>query len=189
MYHQSQISVPLPDLLLVVNSDATEDTCDADDLMVSGSPCNARLVATFVTQEHPLAISPTAFSRDGSHRRQLQSAGDHLSVTIDTHAATPVDAAFGAYCFAKRRHGTFVDGTCDLTERTRAVNQECCSDETCSTGYSTSCNLGCAKVVFPFFVDCSNEITAQAELIASLNEVVMMCEATFSKMGQRRCGN
>ena len=51
-------------------------------------------------------------------------------------------------------------GPCDLKPRIAAMNAECCDEKTedCSFGQPTSCNLGCARVLLPFFDDCRSQL-------------------------------
>jgi len=76
-----------------------------DDMLVSGSDANARLAAVFIDAQAPLAIVPLAIATDGSHRRQLQKGGEYLHVTVETHAATEVDAARGVQRLASKLGG------------------------------------------------------------------------------------
>eukprot|EP01050_Picozoa_sp_SAG11_P013198 SAG11_NODE_1527_length_4740_cov_20.044172_2_plen_232_part_00 len=65
---------------------------------------------------------------------------------------------------------------CDLTTQTEAVNAECCNEPTedCSSGRPTSCNVGCAGVLLPFFNTCSEALGNAA---TDFNDVVSLCRA------------
>lgn len=73
-----------------------------DEMIVSGTPANALLSSVFVQEQHPHVSVPVDFSvqnpkHSGSttceEHRRLQMAGDVLHITLDTHAATPTQAA------------------------------------------------------------------------------------------------
>lgn len=61
-----------------------------------------------------------------------------------------------------------------LDARTRAVNAECCDEpeEDCSSGRPATCNVGCARVLVPFFDDCNNVLGTAARQFES---VVALC--------------
>jgi hypothetical protein len=176
---QTHITLPNAGLLSMVNDIASgqnNHVCDFDDMQVVGSLCNARQAAVFIDTQSPLQVLPTAFTTDQSHHRRLQHGGDRLHVTIETHAATATEAAGGVHRLATERQGKVVGTTaCVLSSRTEAVNDECCDepDEDCSSGLPTSCNLGCAAVVLPFFDDCADALGAQA---SSFDDVLVLCE-------------
>eukprot|EP01046_Picozoa_sp_COSAG06_P007708 COSAG06_NODE_381_length_16594_cov_7.199454_3_plen_2083_part_00 len=67
---------------------------------------------------------------------------------------------------------------CDLSTRTIAVNSECCDEpsEDCSSGTPSSCNVGCAAVVLPFFADCSAALGKGA---SNFEAFTAMCRATL----------
>jgi hypothetical protein len=160
-----------------------------DEMMVSGSEANRRLAQAFVDAQQPVAIGPTDFSN--GHRR-LQQEGDDLVVTVETHAATAGDADAGVRRLVAKVGGTIgagppsstgspgsggALGTCDLTPRSVAVNQECCDEpeEDCSSGMPAACNAGCAAVVLPFFEDCAD---ALGRAVSAFDHVVALCEAS-----------
>lgn len=66
-----------------------------NEMLISGTPGNALLARMFIEQQQPQVAFPTSIvlndTRGGGHRR-MQADGDHLSATIDTHAATPTEA-------------------------------------------------------------------------------------------------
>jgi hypothetical protein len=109
--------------------------------------------------------------------------GDHLLVSIETRAPSPrdadqaeqrlIDALPGAV--RSEPHGT---GSCDLTARSQAVDDECCDETTedCSAGRPATCNVGCAGVVLPFFEDCAAALGRQA---AAFDDVVTLCRAAL----------
>jgi hypothetical protein len=65
-----------------------------DEMLVSGTPANALLSRLFIDEQQPQVAYPTGFALnvDGGKHRRLQMEGDRLTVTIDTHAATPAEA-------------------------------------------------------------------------------------------------
>ena len=83
---------------------------------------------------------------------------------------------FGLPCsHGHKGHGK--DSTCDdLTRRSAAVNEECCDEPTedCSLGTPSTCNLGCANVLLPFFADCGSSL---GDAFQQFVEVVAMCQA------------
>jgi hypothetical protein len=151
-----------------------------DDMLVPGSPANQILVDLFTAQQQPSVIYPVSFAQgdvDGG-RRQLQHQADRLIIEMETHAPTPMDANAAQQRLEVRvsPHGI---GSCDLVSRTNAVNVECCDEPTedCSSGIPTSCNIGCARVVLPFFEDCS---TALGKHASDFDDVVALCRAELS---------
>ena len=66
-----------------------------DEMLVSGTPANALLSSVFAEEQEPHVTFPVDASRQSNgcegHRR-LQVGGDHLHITIETHAATPAAA-------------------------------------------------------------------------------------------------
>ena len=50
----------------------------------------------------------------------------------------------------------------------------CPSTEDCSSGRPATCNLGCARVVLPFFADCG---PALGPLASAFNDIVGKCQA------------
>ncbi len=66
-------------------------------------------------------------------------------------------------------------GTCgDLQGRTDATNDECCDEpsEDCTSGRPATCNENCARVLLPFFTDCSAELGSAA---SDFDDVVALC--------------
>ena len=66
-----------------------------DEMLVSGTAANTLLTRLFIDKQEPQVAYPTSFALDdGGHEkhRRLQMEGDRLTVTINTHAATPVEA-------------------------------------------------------------------------------------------------
>jgi hypothetical protein len=65
-----------------------------DEMLVGGTPANALLSRLFIDEQQPQVAYPSDFKLEdggGKHRR-MQTEGDRLHVTIDTHAATPAEA-------------------------------------------------------------------------------------------------
>ena len=62
----------------------------------------------------------------------------------------------------------------NLEQRTEAVNGECCDEPTedCSSGRPATCNLGCARVLLPYFDDCS---AALGKAARQFENVVALC--------------
>jgi hypothetical protein len=96
-----------------------------DEMLVSGTPANALLSRLFIQEQEPHAAIPTSFvldaggtGKDGGRRMQ---AGDDqlLTVTIETHAATPAEADRAVHRLALPtgillpREQTPVPSTCD----------------------------------------------------------------------------
>eukprot|EP01051_Picozoa_sp_SAG22_P024594 SAG22_NODE_6889_length_798_cov_1.836910_1_plen_171_part_01 len=65
-----------------------------------------------------------------------------------------------------------------FVDRTRALNDECCDDasEDCSSGRPATCNLGCARVLLPYFDECAAELGEGGA--AAFGDVVVKCQAT-----------
>jgi hypothetical protein len=83
-----------------------------------------------------------------------------------------------AVCAPKGGGGGDKGGACaDFDDRTAAVNDECCDEksEDCSSGRPTTCNLGCAHVLLPFFDDCAGALGADG--LAPFTDVVVLCQA------------
>eukprot|EP01052_Picozoa_sp_SAG31_P059215 SAG31_NODE_18541_length_632_cov_1.362101_1_plen_170_part_10 len=55
------------------------------------------------------------------------------------------------------------------------VNDECCDEPTedCTSGRPSTCNLGCAHVLLPFFDDCASTLGTAAT--ALFDDVVALC--------------
>lgn len=157
-----------------------------DDMLVAGTAANHILASLFTLEQQPHLVYPLSWqlasNRAGEHRR-LQMEGDHLLVSIETRAPSPrdadqaeqrlIDALPGAV--RSEPHGT---GSCDLTARSQAVDDECCDETTedCSAGRPATCNVGCAGVVLPFFEDCAAALGRQA---AAFDDVVTLCRAAL----------
>eukprot|EP01046_Picozoa_sp_COSAG06_P018634 COSAG06_NODE_1303_length_9931_cov_69.878255_4_plen_435_part_00 len=164
-----------------------------DEMLVSGTPANALLTSLFTAQQQPHVVYPLSFWLDasnGGHRR-MQMGSDRLHVTIDTHAPTPTEASHALRLVVNKTGGTVAPpvephgiGSCDLTPRTQAVNNECCDEpsEDCSSGRPATCNIGCANVVLPFFEDCS---TALGKRASDFHGVVVLCHAALAGKGRR----
>ena len=65
----------------------------------------------------------------------------------------------------------------NLDDRTAALNDECCDEpsEDCSSGRPATCNLGCARVLLPFFEDCAGALGRTAA--GQFDDVVRLCHA------------
>ena len=68
------------------------------------------------------------------------------------------------------------DACGDIEARSAAVNAECCDEPTedCSLGGPSTCNLGCARVLLPFFADCAPEL---GDSFNQFLAVVALCRA------------
>ena len=83
--------------------------------------------------------------------------------------------SFGLDC------GCYADdgGACGgFVDRTRALNDECCDEasEDCSSGRPATCNLGCARVLLPYFDECAAQLGEDGA--RPFNDVVVKCQAT-----------
>lgn len=60
--------------------------------------------------------------------------------------------------------------------RTADVNAVCCDDQTedCSSGRPATCNVGCARVLLPYFADCRGSLGIVA---ADFEDVIALCHA------------
>ena len=67
-------------------------------------------------------------------------------------------------------------GTQLFSERTRTVNGVCCDEpsEDCSSGRPATCNLGCARVLLPYFRDCGAALPGGAAQFAA---IVALCNS------------
>ena len=70
-----------------------------DDSLVGGTEANVMLASAFVKEQQPQVSSAVRFERNAGgtslvcgHGRRTQADGDELYVTVETHAATPVEA-------------------------------------------------------------------------------------------------
>ena len=163
------------------------------EMLISDTPANDLLSRIFVQEQQPQVAFPIGFTLEdgsGKHRR-LQAGGDLLQVTIDTHAATPAEADKIVHRLMTATRSTLSPdaviphgiGSCELTDRTRAVNDECCNEPTedCSSGRPAVCNAGCARIVLPFFDDCYD---ALGERASDFDSVVALCREALG--GGRR---
>lgn len=81
-----------------------------DEMLVSGTPANALLASVFVQEQQPHLAVPAAFSPGMQcAKRRLQTGGDLLHVTVDTHAATPTEANRALERLAIQNGGTVCD--------------------------------------------------------------------------------
>lgn len=66
----------------------------------------------------------------------------------------------------------------DIAARTATLNGECCDEESedCSSGRPSTCNIGCARVLLPYFDDCAAALGVDAA--AQFADVVALCHAT-----------
>ena len=74
------------------------------------------------------------------------------------------------------------DPSClDFDARVAAVNAECCDEpaEDCSSGQPSTCNLGCARVLLPFFDDCGSTPSGSS-VVAAFDDVARLCQNTLS---------
>ena len=67
----------------------------------------------------------------------------------------------------------------DLPSRTDALNDECCDEATedCSSGRPATCNIGCARVLLPFFDDCRTALAV--DTVAEFDDIVALCQRTM----------
>ena len=65
-----------------------------------------------------------------------------------------------------------------LAGRTSEVNGECCDEpeEDCSSGRPASCNVGCARMLLPFFSDCGSLLGKAA---GNYQDVVALCQSAL----------
>lgn len=162
-----------------------------DEMLVSGTPANALLATMLTTEQQPHVAYPLSYVLDGSEddgcgRRRLQHEGDRLYVTIETHAPSSADANLATQRLVSTLPGLQhagicpfqQTGSCELTARTQTVNNECCDEpsEDCSSGRPATCNVGCARVVLPFFDDCSEALGKHA---SDFDSVVAMCHSAL----------
>lgn len=165
-----------------------------DDMLVNGSTANALLGDMLTVTQEPHVVYPLTYGLDGDvrdlcgrRRRRMQMEGDDLHVTVDTHAPSPQAAGKAEQRLIKRLPGANHSrdcplphgiGTCDLTARTQAVDDECCNEpgEDCSTGRPATCNVGCAREVLPYFEDCSAALGDDASLF---DNVVVQCRTAL----------
>ena len=83
------------------------------------------------------------------------------------------------------------DHACNIMQaRLNAVNEECCSDDdpTCSGGFPSICDQGCAEVFLSFFDECGLRGSPQARTYKSF---VKTCRRTVAACGSEgsRCRN
>ena len=68
-------------------------------------------------------------------------------------------------------------GQCgNIAARSAEMTATCCDEasEDCSQGYPTTCNIDCAKVLLPFFMECAEEL---GDAYAMMVQVVALCQA------------
>ena len=95
---------------------------------------------------------------------------------VGTKGNTVADcASFGLDCGCYADDGSACGG---FVDRTRALNDECCDEasEDCSSGRPATCNLGCARVLLPYFDECAAQLGEDGA--APFNDVVLKCQAT-----------
>ena len=95
--------------------------------------------------------STPAHARRRVQRRFLAEQAFHLGLCSETRLHA--QGFTGQDCAE-------VDPCPDLQARTQAVNVECCDEpeEDCSSGRPTTCNIGCARVLLPFFDECGEAL-------------------------------
>lgn len=76
-------------------------------------------------------------------------------------------------------------GTChasDLAARTAMLTSHCCNEPTqdCSTGQPATCNVDCASVLVPYYLDCWQMLAANVDVLAAVQSVAQQCESTQS---------
>eukprot|EP01043_Picozoa_sp_COSAG02_P004473 COSAG02_NODE_117_length_35386_cov_78.819163_7_plen_608_part_00 len=169
-----------------------------DDMLVIDTPANALLVSLFTVREQPHVVYPLGYvlgsDGDDCDHRRLQTGGDRLHVTIDTHAPSPVDANAAEQHLISRVSGAELvadcvppeiqeHDRCDVVAGVQAVQHECCDEpgEDCSSGTPASCNVGCAQVTLPFFDHCSG---ALGDALPNFGSLVEMCQVALD--GHRR---
>ena len=130
---------------------------------------------------------PQNTSSNHTENRRLQTGGDDLYETTETHADP-------AYIF--KRQVTRIDparsgdghrraqstGACDattLSSHTDAITAECCDgpEEDCSGGYPHTCNAGCAAIFLPFWDECRLTL---GKSISVFEPTALLCEEVAS---------
>lgn len=84
---------------------------------------------------------------------------------------------FGLSCDDDGGHGYDGGGQCgDIASRSAEMTATCCDEATedCSGGYPTTCNIDCARVLLPFFLECSEEL---GDAFGMMDHVVALCRA------------
>lgn len=156
-----------------------------DEMLISGSDANALLISLFTVEQQPYAVFPLSFALlDIDAHRRLQKGGDKLVAVVDIRAPSVSNAHQAEQRLIDSLPGADRSGTCELSTRTQAVNVECCNEpsEDCSSGRPSSCNIGCAEVLLPFFEDCSAALGQQA---TEFDGVVSLCHAALGHKGRR----
>ena len=96
----------------------------------------------------------------------------HNDHTRPTHRVHSCGAA-ATVCCSRRpaMHGS--------ASRTDALNDECCDEATedCSSGRPATCNIGCARVLLPFFDDCRTALAV--DTVAEFDDIVALCQRTM----------
>ena len=147
-----------------------------DEMLVHDTAANLLLQSLFAVHQQPYVTFPLVVRVGPDHsngHRRLQTEGDNLYVTVEMHAPS-LEVADQA----QNRVLALGSGRCDISMRTQAVNTECCdeADEDCSTGRPSTCNIGCADELIPFFHDCDMSLGKHA---SDYDDVVALCQATL----------
>ena len=78
-------------------------------------------------------------------------------------------------------NGGSAQPTCfsSLAKRASEVNGECCDEpeEDCSSGRPATCNIGCARVLLPFFAECGSVLGMTAA--SEFEDVVVLCQSAL----------
>ena len=87
----------------------------------------------------------------------------------------------GGICTQGRDSATCT--TSDLANRADDVTRVCCDEPTedCSSGQPANCNVGCAGVLVPYYLDCYNALQAEPggeEVLVAVQRAVQQCEST-----------
>eukprot|EP01046_Picozoa_sp_COSAG06_P055001 COSAG06_NODE_9968_length_1780_cov_0.831053_1_plen_428_part_01 len=99
----------------------------------------------------------------------------HCVVAMDNSIADCESLGLDCSCYHAAPSG---GGACaDFEDRTNALNNECCDEvtEDCSSGRPAVCNVGCARVLLPYFDDCGGALGADG--VAAFADVVALCHA------------
>ena len=103
-------------------------------------------------------------------------AGCPCATCVHTKGNTVADCeSFGIDCAC---YSDSSGGACaDFDDRTAELNAECCdeADEDCSSGQPTTCNVGCAHVLLPYFDDCVGALGKDGATL--FDDVVALCRA------------
>ena len=158
---------------------------------VSGRPQNRATVAGRpAAAGHNLAAKLTQPPNPRAHQTTPSDMHVHARLVLFVVALTLIMSQGLAELTAsrsRRLQAAAEDGTggaagaacTDFDDRTEAVNDECCNEpvEDCSSGRPAKCNLGCARVLLPYFDDCGALLPLGGA--ALFGDIVALCHAAL----------